>query len=445
MKTNVDLVNLIATQELPPPPSPLTVNDFINVWPVIGTPNRGYKYSINDLAALISSVLGSGSLLPERVYTIGVDMPIGSSLSGDRRQIIDPYLSGKVYTVHRRSVEWLTKGVEWDNTVVGGGIQLLQTDGVNFDTFNPGEVITVYFTPQFSPYIPTPDAIARFSDGENIFTASGTITAGMYRSIIRLRSSTDVLSVTIPSASDYPEDVLLCIVSDGGNHKQASLICNGSDVIIFNNTTWPVFYLNQNQQIFLVRGATAGTWIVANWSGSESFNRIGVVDFGYLKGANQIYATSDTPLLRAVYPGLWAWVKRLAANETNAVVSGASWADNKGLWGTGDGDLNTGTSFNAPNISGRFPRYVDPAKVIDKDRVTPLPGTFQSDAIKTHQIQIGSPGDLLVMRRVGSAGGFGLNPAPTGFERTLSSIITYNGNVNETRGYNIGGLPLINY
>jgi len=447
MKPNVDLVNLIATQELGSPPGTITVNDLINIWPDGSL--RGYKYTINQLAQIISTQLGSGSILVPRVYRIGVDMPSGSYLSTDRRQIIDPYLNNKVYSVHRRGIEWMIKGIEWDNTVPDGGIQLLQDDSGIFDIFTDGEIITVSFAPQFSPYIPTPDAIARFTAGEQIITTNSTITSGMFRKLIRAQGSNTQLSINLPVSTDYPENVILCIVSDGGNHIQLQLNCAGTENIFYEGN-WPSFWLNRGEQIQLIR--TTGGWAVVNFTGATRIQRIGTIDFGYIVGKNQIALTSDTPLNRSDYPGIWDFIKKLSVAQPGAVVPNSTWVNNKGLFGLGDGDLSTGTTFNLPVVSGRFPRYADPNGILDKDRynssprTSNLPGSYQSDAIKTHTITVGSTGWRILMRHVGiTGGGLGVNNAPTGYEEAISNVLTYQGNPNESRPYNTLGIPLFNY
>lgn len=446
MKPDVSPVTLVATQELGNVPGTPTTADFYTHWP--NGAIRGYKNSIANLAQLVSSELGSGSLLPERRYLIDTDMPSGSSyeVNGDGNgQINDPYLDGKVYDVHRNGL-LISKGYIWQNDVVGGGIRLLQPN----DTFELGEEVVISFQPAFSPYIPTPDAIARFTNGEKIVTATSVLSGADFRKLIILRGATNILTLTLPLASAYPANVLLAIVSDGGDHKQATLRCAGADDIFFNGTGWPDFWLGQNEQILLI--PTSGGWRVINFSGSEHFGRLGVTDLGCLQGPNHWNAaTNPGAQLRSVYPRTWNFIQRLKVAQPAAVVSGAAWEATPTMWGEGDGS----TTFNFPYKAGYFPRYLDPNGDIDDDRFDDgegnLPGSTEDPAIGSHT-HAGMDADntahdssslphndaqkLLV--NIDNRGRHGHGPVQG---------VTVGANVNasyETRPINIGELPLIN-
>lgn len=438
MKTGVTEVTLVAVQELATPPSPITINDFVDVWP--NGSLLGFKYTIQQFAQVISDQLGSGSILAPRVYRIGVSMPAGASLSSDRRQIIDPYLNGKAFSmVFRRGVELMVKGVEYDNTVSGGGIQLLRggPDPAPYDTFVDTEVVTVYFDPAFSPYIPGADAIARFTSGEQLITASGTITSGMFRKLIIIRGATASMSVNLPLASLYPANVGLFIVTDGGVNVQTTLNCAGSDVVNYKGQTLPQLFLGENNQLCLL--PTSNGWRVQMFKTED--DRIGNVTYGYMKGPNQFAATTTTPQLRANYPRVWDFIKRLAATTPSAVVSNAVWTTNKGLWGLGDGDLDTGTTFNFPYMPGEFIRALDPSGLVDTDRAAAgtnnLPGSLQTDQFRSHtHAYLFTSGNTGAHTIAYTAGGV--------FDTTSTPAATGTAGGTETRPANIGLIPLIN-
>jgi len=386
MKTDVDIVDLIAVQELAEYTNPLSLDDYISWWQN-GT-LLGKKVNINTFVQFISAQLQGLSIRPDRIYRIGTSLPPGATLSADRTTIYDPYLDGEVYDVHKRGWELLMKGIEWDNDVINpvgnvpGGFRLL--NGPNGqDVFSDGDIVILTFQQQFSPYIPGIDAIARFSNGERIITSNATITAGDFRKIIRVRSTGSNISVTLPLASAYPENVLLTIVCDGGNQKQVSLICAGTNSVYFDGLNWPTFFINKNEQINLIRSGTG--WAVAYWSGADRYNKIGSVNGVYAPGPNQFALITDTPVLRADYPGVWDWIKKLAASNPSLVVSNSAWLNNKLKFGLGDGDLNTGTTFNFPNWAGLFERNVDPEGLTDVGRgVNTIPASRQEDDNKQH-------------------------------------------------------------
>ncbi|CAL1518209.1 hypothetical protein [Chitinophaga sp. MM2321] len=454
MKPNVDIVNLIAIQELADVVAP-DINDYLN----IGKDEDllGKRITVNNLAQLISSVLGSGSILPDRVYRIGTSLPSGATLSDDGTVIYDPYLDGKIYQLNRRGIELSIKGVEWDNDVINtdddvqGGVRLLAPG----DMFGDGETVILTFQPQFSPYIPTPDAISRFTNGEQIITSSSTITAGMFRKLIVLSGATSILTVTLPSAAAYPENVALFIISNSGSHRQASIVRTGSDIISYDGQDISTLYMGKNDQLCLI--PMEGGWRVQMFK--TEWNRIGTIDFGYLAGPNQFVATTDVPQLRSEWPRVWDFIQKLQVAQPAAVVSNATWLLNKGLWGLGNGS----TTFNFPNLSGRGLRYLDPSGTIDEDRFDAgqgnLPGSFQGFATQSHNHLTdnkfnragaraadvdgtGTPGSVDNTNpnseyRVGYMSG-------PGYDWWPNTIIKPFGSSFETRMINVGGLPLIN-
>lgn len=438
MKPNVDKVNLIATQELGDAPTP-TLDDYVGWWPEGNL--LGYKLSGHLLAELISTDLGSGTILPDRTYVIGSIMPGTSSLSPDGRQIIDPYLNGKVYDLHREGLK-KPKGIEWDNTVPGGGVQLL-LGGPNplpFDTFNAGETVIISFAPQFSPYIPGPDAVGRFINGEEVITADTTATVLSARKLIRFNGASATLNYTLPPASTYPAGVIMPLVQDGGVNVNTTVICDGSDTIRYNGEDWEEFWTGLGEQLLLVRNPDGTGWRVVYFSGADHFNKLLNTNMGRLVGPNQWACISDAPVLRANYPRAWAGIKRLAAVQAAQVVDNATWMLNKGYFGLGDGDLTTGTTFNFPVEVGRFPRYVDPNGELDEDRfdagVPNLPGNLAADALKKHKHAYTGP------RNSGGTanftGGGSYEPGD------LSHETSEEGTSNENKPYSTSTIPLLN-
>lgn len=435
MKPNVDIVNLVAIQELADVNLP-ALTDYLNIGK--STDKLGKRISVNALAQLISSALGSGSLIPSRRYKVAGEtpgsVPPGASIivNGDGQgEIDDPYLAGKVFDVHRNGL-LVAKGVVWDNIVSGGGIVLLQ-DG---DIFSADEEVIISFTPQFSSYIPTPDAIARFSNGERVLTSNATITAADFRKIIRVRSSTSSITVTLPAASAYPDNVLLTIVSDGGQQKQTALACDGSDIVYWDSISWPIFYIGRNDEISLIK--SSGGWAIANWSGADRYNKIGSVEAVYIPGPNQFPLTTDAPVLRSVYPGFFNWLQRLAATSPSLVVSNTTWITNKLKFGLGDGTIYSGTTFNFPNWEGLFIRNVDPSGLVDTGRgVNSIPASIQNDDNKAHMHNY--------TRVVGGPNGHANFLGGGNFDASFNTYTTGSSGGTESRPKNGSLIYVINY
>lgn len=460
MKSDVTNVNLIGLGELNPPPRPLQLTDYTYTGLADDTTLfEGYRNTWADIAALVSSALGSGSIKTTRYYKIGVRMPAGSSLSTDRRQIIDPYLNGLIYDVHRRGYEWMEKGYEWDNTVSGGGVQLLGgsgTTGDPYDTFTNGELVAISFAPTFSPYIPAPDAIGRLYNGEVTYTAStNTILSADYRKRIVLASAGTTMTCNVPPASDYPANVILTILSEGGSHKQATLHCAGSDVILYDGQQFPDFWLGQSAQINLVptkkslTSTTYDAWRVIWFSEADHWQSLGVVQLAQRVGKNQwCAANAATPStqLRAVYPRVWYFIQKLQSESAAQVVSGAAWNSNMTLWSTGDGS----TTFNFPECPGEFIRFWDPHGLIDIDRYTAgknnIPMSQQAQQLAGHAHQISATtGDTIIGRHDGGPGdNIGVNNVAGGWEKKLPNITQSTGGGAENRSRNITFIPVIN-
>ncbi len=396
MKTfNSFPINGIAIQELADITLP-ALTDYLNIGK--STDILGKRITINDLAQLISSALGSGTILPERRYVTGSAMPSGATYvvngTNGAGQINDPYLDGKIFDLHRNGF-LIAKGIAWQNDVAGGGFRSL----VSSDIFGDAEEFIASFQPQFSPYIPSPDAIARFSNGEALYSgAINTLGAGDFRKIIQLAASGTTIKLNLPPSASYPQNVMLCIVSEGGGHKQATLSCSSGEYIIFSGGGYADFWLGQGSQIILIPNAIG--WRIIQWSESDHFQKMGMVNTGYLAGPNQWLAVAnpaaDVPQLRSVYPRVWDFIIKLMGTQPDAVVSGAAWATKRQMWGTGDGS----TTFNFPDLSGTFARFADPYGQYDFDRygngtttnVANLPGNFWTFAMPKHKHAYVGPG-----------------------------------------------------
>lgn len=348
MIPNVDNVDLWALDELAPAVG-LDEN-----WSVYVSPPGsliGYKDTIENLAAVVSGQIGAAIERPDRVYRINVDMPAGSSLLidedpgsptfGQAIGVIDPYLDGLDYNNHRRGIELLIKGDEWQNDVVGGGWRLTQVG----DTLADGEIITLSFKPQISNVIVTPDAIAKFSNGVQVINASTTLTDAANRKIIYANSFTGVLSITLNAT--YPENVMCLVIAAEGGQKQMTI--NAPVGQTFRQAgSRPAVYLNEGESAIFIRIGTV--WYV---HGGESWRNRLAVKLGGLPFRGAL--TPGTTYLRAEYPGTWEAIFELSVADPDAVVSGAEWLTNPTKWSSGDGS----TTFITPDYVNTYPRFGD--------------------------------------------------------------------------------------
>lgn len=428
MRPNVTEVDLYSTRELSPA-APLVPDGS---WLVpLCDPSTGISYKADQelIGGIISSYIGSGIVIPDRVYRIGVDMPAGSSVTVDAGQgvLSDPYLNGKVFSVNRRGTELLIKGVEWDN-LSGDEIRLLQTD----DIFSDEEIIIVQFQPQISPIISAPDAIARFTNGILIISSNTTLTASTYRKLLVL---TGGYQVTL--GSDYPENVICAFTQNSPGNGQSTISAPSGQSIAYNGTTVSSVWVGKNERVSFIRSGTV--WYVV--FDNLGYDRIGHIVPGRLIGANQIIGMGQT-ILRSDYPRALDYLNRLNAAYPGVVLSAGSWPSAKTYWGFGNGT----TTIQVPDLRGYFPRWLDLGAGIDADRVSSAlqnkPGSPEGMKVELHAHPAdSSDGNIKFVKRRGTkTAGIATNPV-NGFEYQEQNTGTYGG--SETRPINAGELPLI--
>lgn len=437
MIPGVTEVDLYAIQELPH----LTGADTTTRIPAgnVGSLLAGYL-DLGEVGNIIAMLVGQGSIFPDRVYMPYNTMPSGSSISMDGTQIIDPYLDGKVYSVHRRGVELMIKGSEWDNDIPGGVIHLLQAG----DIYNDQDVITVQFQPQISNIISSPDAIAKMTSGVQVVTADTVLGPSTFRRLIVLASATTSLTVTLSAA--YPENIGLFISSSysSGLQKQATILAGSGMGFAVNGAITDRVFIGQDETIQVIR--SGAIWLVLQRS--SNWERVGHVSAGYMVGPNQLVCEGQL-ISRADYPRITDWLTRFAA-AGGTVLNEASWATNQTLWGVGDGS----TTLRVPNLRGYFMRYLDLGAGIDIDRensgIDDRAGSAQAGAVESHN-HIGPDPNFNKLVRAANQGGPS-NTTAAIFTGSINddrpradhtgSIVAYGG--TETRPINVALLPIMN-
>lgn len=422
-KTNVDIVTLVALQELATATTP-TGDDYL-YWGRVGE-LLGRKIAISTVGDIIATQIGTAINRPDRVYQPGVDMPPGSAVvngvSGLPDTIEDPYLDGLDYSVHRRPIEWLIKGQEWQNDVVGGGFRLTQAG----DQFVDGDIITVSFKPEISSVISTPDAVARFVDASGIalVTATSTLTASSQRKLIFIQGATAVVSVTLDAT--YPEGVLCALLTASGTQRQTTIIAPAGQDIYLNGVQTS-FVLGQSEYAYLVRLGTR--WYVT--SISDGWQKVGQIVFGGVPGPNTISANGQT-LQIAEYPRVNSFLDALNAALPGSVISVGAWATDNTKW------ARDATTIRVPKLGGWFPRFLDLGNNVDPDRTTQEKNTVGSTQAMQIQLHNHDVGDIAPNPNTGGSLFFMRGGTPIG------DVITQNTGGNETRPINVG-LPALIY
>lgn len=433
MNPNVDEVDILSVRELSTAPLGLVTPDW---WGQVCDPGTGtnYKATYETIAGIISEIIGTGIIEPDRVYIVGQPGPIDPSTGDpvdvpiDGNTVNDTYLDGKVFSLELRGVGFLNKGVEWDNDVVGGGWLLLGAA-----TFVDEQLYTVHFHPQISDIVSAPGAIGKFVSGVQLINGNTTLTAGTFRKLIVLTNG-----YTVTLGDTYPENVILAVTHNGPSNKQGVLSAPVGQSFSWNGGTTPALWLGKNERVGLIRSGT--TWYVAY--DTMGYDRVGHIVPGRLAGANQIIAQGQT-VLRSDYPRLLDYITRLSAASSGSVVNAALWPSNRTLWGFGDGS----TTIQVPDLRGRFPRWLDLGASIDVDRnsagIGSKPGSSQAMAVEAHNHKNGNTDRLLEFTGQGTATSY--DPAQPGSSepdlRFSLPLLPYGG--SETRPINAAEIPLI--
>lgn len=419
MQPDVDIVNIVQIRELA-----TAMGVDLSWFLPVGHPSidGSKKISIEDMATIISEQIGSVTVPDDIHYA----PPEGEDT------VNDSSLLGADYSLEKWGVGFLKKGEDWQNDVVGGGWRLLG------GTFVAGEVYVVHFKPKVSNILAAPGAIARLVSGIVELPSSTTIGESNYRKLIVLKGAE---TVTLPLASDYPENVGLFIVSDDGPRKQSTIQTQGTDTIRANSGTLTRLYLGQREFVTFVTDGTY--WYVQN--ASPAIFGHPKMETGWLWDNTALNTLPATGGLynRADYPRLWAFISKLAAAVPSAVLNEGAWATNKTRWGSGNGT----TTFRVPDMRGYFPRYLDLGADVDSDRFDngtgSIPGSAQADEFRAHTHTWTTPfsnDSLGGSGYVASSNGLGAPPPPVYV--SLNSIISTEGGT-ETRPLNAGFYPLI--
>ncbi|MGE7777386.1 hypothetical protein ACQKLP_21890 [Chitinophaga sp. NPDC101104] len=383
----VDIVNLVAVQDLPP--GIAVTKD----WPmVVGDPatKRAYKIPVETAGDIIADQLGSAVNVPDRVYTIGGEMhgatlendaTPGSPTFGKPIRLVDAYLDGKEYGVDLRGTGFMEKGPEWQNNVSGGGFHHTKTGAY----FVNGQKYKLEFKPVISSVVATPDAIARFTSGVQVVTSSVTAGAGFDRKLILLQSAT-TLAITYTLNAAYPENVLCVIRTGGGMNKQSIVAAPVGQTMVRGVSLNPArVVLGEIDYVMLVRIGTV--WYVV--AQGDRWKYVGMPVFGGIPGPDLIRAQRQT-LQANEFPGVDDYCVALAAAYPGSVVSIAQAAANPTKWARGGGVIMV------PKYDGWFPRFLDLGSGKDPDRTEPnIVGSTQASQNLLHNHTNGGYDELL--------------------------------------------------
>lgn len=299
------------------------------------------------------------------VVGAGTGNPVAGETSFTRADLAD-----WEYSVEKRGVGTMRDPEEiLINTA--GGWDLTQPG----DLFYEGDVWVLHFEPQVSDTPVEPQISGKVFSTSDIVKANTTLTASDLGKAKVIQSSSDNITITLPALSAVGSNRMIALISEGGNHKNATILCSGTDKINFLGTVDRVI-LGQSERIYIYRGVDDGgdpVWQISMDKGQ--FAEVGQIVHSFGKTQKNCVFADGTLLDRAVYPRLWAWVQTLPADM---LVTDANWNNpalkNKARFSTGDGT----TTFRVPCLyEYGFLRGVDGTVRVS--------GSFQDHAMLTHQ------------------------------------------------------------
>jgi hypothetical protein len=162
----------------------------------------------------------------------------------------------------------------------------------------------------------------------------------------------------------------ICFISEGGNHKCATIQAAGSDTIEWLNSARQTIIMGQSERIWIY--VSGGVWVVSVSSGG--FSRVGEIYMSYDESDINAVFANGALLSREVYARLWEWLQNASPS---VIVSDANWnnvaLNNKGKFSYGDGS----TTFRVPMlyVTGFF-RGVDP-----NNRIA---GSYEAESVGSH-------------------------------------------------------------
>ena len=229
------------------------------------------------------------------------------------------------YTLERRGVgsliDYAKSTLNADYTVKDtGGFNLVQDN----DVFGAGEIFVVHFLPQL---IETESQISQTAGilwgGEKDITVDTTLGASDMGKYCLIQGTSPIINITLPSGNAVVDGTMIAFLSEGGQHKVANVLPNGSDQIKWLGDTWTnsdPFSIHQSEEVwFLYYG---NSWRVAQADGG--WKQVGELVYTYKKDQiNAIQADGGT-YNRAYYPRLWRYVKKFL--ESTLLVDASVWA-----------------------------------------------------------------------------------------------------------------------
>jgi hypothetical protein len=320
----------------------------------------------------------------------------------------------------------------WEHDKTAGTVTLT----MGGDVLNENEELTFSFYPNIVTTNPVNVVNSLVKDIVNV-TGNYTVLAANAGSLHSINSASSSVSVTLPPIASIPENKVFLFQNTAGSQKISKIISDPVTRIYFNGVLSDYVYLTMGQFIWMVKNGNFWYTISTN----VDYKEVGVISYVHTVSAGQLLL-NGAEISRTEYARLWELIQGIATAQVNkattAVVNGLTISPYKGFYGTGDG----ATTFTLPDLNNDFIRGLKTGS--DTERTQNFPGGFQGHQFQdhTHTPPYCNSSDGSGKFAVGGDSPEGTNPKAGDPVKQDGSAASKG---IETRGQNIGLLPVVNF
>lgn len=353
-------------------------------------------------------------------------------------------LIGKDYYVVQRGIGQRrierTPEVTIDNTI--GTYTLLSGE-----TFNPDDTWIIKVRPQFVINPPGSQGLGAYKDVV-LITGNTTLSGTDFGKLLIVDGNINVVTLQLPAIASIITKLSLWIESVGTTHINVVIKAAIGETITATGTTSNTFILGRATKAEIIN--LGGT--LYGFTDDVDIKKRGQMEWGYYKGLNRLIA-DGTEYLTADYPGVKKAIDAMPAGEvvtytvwnqsvsipyvfedtqagSDQIIENKTVSPNTGYFALSD----DGTHFRVPDLRNKFIRALRFTNGFsDDERYTQMAGGYQIDQFKKHTHNVNT-----------SEGEAGVGKFTTGDGASEpTSVFTLGAGWSETRGENIGQIPLI--
>lgn len=361
---------------------------------------------------------GTGAPVAPAVQGGDVEIIASSSNMEGTKKVNVPSLLNTTFTLERVGYGQLL--TSQFNILPSGGFELVDDDVRKGD---------IFFAHTFSPVPTAPGGgviTTSIINGISLITDDTTLNTTHVNKLLHLSSPTKNIAVTVQDIAEVPDNSIVCIETTINNGYFSKIQTQGGQLMYVGGSGVTYLWLGSNEFLWLLKGADG--WYVMKISdgvfnaGQPFFDY--VVRMNSIVGKGQLIAKSSAPRI----------VDFLSVNP-DAVISESLWQSNP--LNRGKFTLYDANTIRFPDFQNQFVRGLNNIGGSDTERPGNSVGLRQADKVGPIGVSIprgdSYSGDAFEGdNRVG--GGQGGNP---------QTPVVVNAGGTETRGKNIGLLPLI--